>query len=48
MAGRGRQAQGTEAVGDDPKPSNIVPFGKYKGRLIEDVLDDPAFLSWAV
>jgi len=32
---------------DDPKLSNIVPFGKYKGRLIEEALDDPAFLSWA-
>jgi uncharacterized protein (DUF3820 family) len=32
---------------DDPKPSNIVPFGKYKGRLIEEVLvDDPAYIEW--
>jgi uncharacterized protein (DUF3820 family) len=28
-------------------PSNIVPFGKYKGRLIEEVLiDDPAYIEW--
>jgi uncharacterized protein (DUF3820 family) len=32
---------------DDPKPSNIVPFGKYKGRLLEEVLaDDPAYIEW--
>jgi hypothetical protein len=24
----------------------VVPFGKFKGRLIEEVLDDPQFLSW--
>jgi uncharacterized protein (DUF3820 family) len=29
------------------QPSNIVPFGKYKGRLIEEVLvDDPGYLQW--
>lgn len=29
------------------QPSNIVPFGKYKGRLIEEVLlDDPQYLQW--
>jgi len=29
---------------DAPK---IIPFGKYKGRLIEEVLvDDPAYLQW--
>jgi uncharacterized protein (DUF3820 family) len=28
-------------------PANIVPFGKYKGRLIEEVLvDDPGYLQW--
>lgn len=28
------------------QPANIVPFGKYKGRLIEEVLvDDPAYLQ---
>jgi hypothetical protein len=27
--------------------ANIIPFGKYKGRLVEEVLDDPQFLSWA-
>jgi uncharacterized protein (DUF3820 family) len=27
--------------------SNIVPFGKYKGRLIEELLlDDPGYLQW--
>jgi hypothetical protein len=27
-------------------PSNIVPFGKYKGRLIEEVLaDDPSYID---
>jgi uncharacterized protein (DUF3820 family) len=32
---------------DEPKPSNIVPFGKHKGRLIEEVLvDDPAYIEW--
>ena len=26
---------------------NIVPFGKYKGRLIEEVIaDDPGYLEW--
>jgi uncharacterized protein (DUF3820 family) len=26
---------------------NVVPFGKYKGRLIEELLiDDPAYLHW--
>jgi uncharacterized protein (DUF3820 family) len=29
------------------QPANIVPFGKYKGRLIEEVLvDDPGYLQW--
>ena len=29
------------------QPSNIVPFGKYKGRSVEEVLaDDPAYLQW--
>lgn len=28
-------------------PSNIVPFGKYKGRLLEELfVDDPAYLQW--
>jgi hypothetical protein len=28
-------------------PSNIVPFGKYKGRLIDELLvDDPDYLKW--
>ena len=27
--------------------TNIVPFGKYKGRLIEELLvDDPSYLEW--
>lgn len=31
---------------DDSKGS-IVPFGKYKGRLVEElVADDPAYLQW--
>lgn len=26
---------------------NVVPFGKYKGRLVEELmLDDPAYLQW--
>lgn len=26
---------------------NIIPFGKYKGRSIEEVLvDDPSYLEW--
>jgi len=30
----------------DPK---IIPFGKYKGRLVDEVLiDDPAYLQWLV
>jgi uncharacterized protein (DUF3820 family) len=30
-----------------PQQGNVVPFGKYKGRLIEEVLaDDPAYLQW--
>jgi uncharacterized protein (DUF3820 family) len=36
-------------MNDDPqpKPSNIIPFGKYKGRSIEEVLiDDPSYLQW--
>ena len=29
------------------KGANIVPFGKYKGRLIEELLvDDPNYLEW--
>src|SRR6516162_5872598 len=29
---------------DAPK---IIPFGKYKGRLLDEVLaDDPAYLQW--
>jgi len=29
------------------QPANIVPFGKYKGRLVEELLvDDPAYLQW--
>ena len=32
---------------DDAKQGNIIPFGKYKGRLIEELLvDDPAYLHW--
>ena len=28
-------------------PSNVVPFGKYKGRLIEELLvDDPGYVEW--
>jgi uncharacterized protein (DUF3820 family) len=28
---------------------NVVPFGKYKGRLIEELLiDDPGYLQWLV
>jgi uncharacterized protein (DUF3820 family) len=31
----------------DPGAANIVPFGKYKGRAIEELLiDDPAYLQW--
>ena len=31
---------------NEPKGS-IVPFGKYKGRLIEELLlDDPVYLQW--
>jgi uncharacterized protein (DUF3820 family) len=27
--------------------TNIIPFGKYKGRMIEELLvDDPAYLQW--
>jgi uncharacterized protein (DUF3820 family) len=26
---------------------NVVPFGKYKGRLVEELLiDDPSYLEW--
>jgi uncharacterized protein (DUF3820 family) len=29
------------------KNDNIVPFGKYKGRLVEELLaDDPQYLEW--
>jgi hypothetical protein len=29
------------------QPSNIVPFGKHKGKLIEEVLvDDPGYPQW--
>src|SRR5437660_7532041 len=29
------------------QPANVVPFGKYKGRLIEELLvDDPSYLQW--
>jgi len=32
-----------------PDQLNVVPFGKYKGRLIEELLtDDPAYLQWLV
>jgi uncharacterized protein (DUF3820 family) len=27
--------------------AHIVPFGKYKGRLLEEILvDDPAYVDW--
>ncbi len=27
--------------------TNIIPFGKYKGRLVEELLaDDPSYLQW--
>jgi len=27
--------------------SNVLPFGKYQGRLVKEVLaDDPAYLQW--
>lgn len=32
---------------DKTKPPSIVPFGKFKGRLIEEMLDNADFLSWA-
>jgi hypothetical protein len=33
-------------MSDDDK-SKIIPFGKYKGRMIEEVLvDDPQYLQW--
>lgn len=25
---------------------NIVPFGKYKGRFIDELLEDKDYLSW--
>lgn len=26
---------------------NVIPFGKYKGRFVEELLtDDPAYLQW--
>ena len=29
---------------DSPK---IIPFGEYKGRLVDEVLlDDPSYLQW--
>ena len=32
---------------EESKPSNIVPFGKYKGRSIEEILiDDPGYMQW--
>jgi uncharacterized protein (DUF3820 family) len=32
---------------DSGERANIIPFGKYKGRLIEELLlDDPAYLQW--
>jgi uncharacterized protein (DUF3820 family) len=32
---------------DEGNQGNVVPFGKYKGRLIEELLvDDPAYLQW--
>src|SRR5438067_11610928 len=34
---------------DSPAPmgGNVIPFGKHKGRLIEElILDDPAYLQW--
>jgi uncharacterized protein (DUF3820 family) len=41
----GRSAQEGKAMTDDsPK---IIPFGKYKGRLVDEVLvDDPGYLQW--
>jgi uncharacterized protein (DUF3820 family) len=31
----------------DESKSKIIPFGKYKGRLIDEVLiDDPNYLQW--
>jgi len=28
---------------------NVIPFGKYQGRLVEDLLaDDPAYLQWPI
>src|SRR5262245_25494151 len=27
--------------------ANVIPFGKYKGRMIEELLiDDPGYLQW--
>lgn len=34
-------------MSDNDGKSNIIPFGKHKGRLIEEVLvDDPNYLQW--
>jgi uncharacterized protein (DUF3820 family) len=41
--------KGSESAMTDPesKPSNVVPFGKYKGRTIEEILvDDPGYMQW--
>jgi uncharacterized protein (DUF3820 family) len=33
-------------MGDDGK-GTVVPFGKYKGRLVEELLvADPSYLQW--
>ncbi len=26
--------------------NTVVPFGKYKGRPIEDLLEDPSYMQW--
>jgi uncharacterized protein (DUF3820 family) len=27
--------------------ANVIPFGKHKGRLVEELLfDDPSYLQW--
>jgi hypothetical protein len=28
--------------------ANIVPFGKYRGRPLEEMMADPSYCAWAM
>jgi uncharacterized protein (DUF3820 family) len=41
------KAEGRAIVNEPAEGMNVIPFGKYKGRPVDEVLiDDPGYLQW--